>query len=101
MDPTTIPGDNWTDIVGILIVGPIVHGIVLILGKFQWFASEDLLKGLGIGMCFGMMYLFSQWFDPSMTAKAILIAGAAAWGAASGTKLIQSVATKPRTGPTP
>ena len=94
MDPNVVPADNWTDIVGVLILGPFVHGIVYTLGKFQAFQNEDLLKGLGIGLCFGLMWLFSRWFDPTMTPKLILLAGAAAWGAASGTKLVQSVSTK-------
>lgn len=98
MEPT-IPTENWTDLIGAVIVGPVAHGLIILLGKFKSgdgspFLNEDLLKGLGIGFCFGLMYLFSTWFDPTMTPKMMLMASAAAWGVASGTKLAQSVGTK-------
>lgn len=103
MDPTTIPTENWTDLLGAVAVGPISHGIVVLLGKIKTLdeetqlrtplLNEDILKGIGILLCFGMIWIFSKWFDPTMTPKAMLMAGAAAWGIASGTKLAQSVGT--------
>lgn len=106
MDPNTIPAENWTDLLGAVFVGPISHGLIVLLGAIKRtddsggkvpFFNEDLLKGLGIGLCFGMIWLFSKIFDPAMTPKAMLMAGAAAWGIASGTKLAQAIVTPKKT----
>ena len=100
MDPT-IPTENWTDLIGAVIIGPIVHGVIAVMSKFWIFQNEDLAKGTGVFLCFLSMWLFSLWIDPTMTPKMLIMAGLAAWGAASGAKLAQSVGKTMRTGSAP
>lgn len=104
MEPTTLSTENWTDLIGAVIIGPIVHGLIVVLGKFWIFQNEDLAKGVGVFLCFLLMWLFSTWMDPTMTPKMLIIAGLAAWGAASGTKLgvnVGKTVIQPRTGSAP